>query len=730
MTQAPFPATATTATDRRTLFKGAAGGIGLFLAFQYVVALIQLAGGSGGMDNKFSQLAREDYLGFVIGQNLLVLIAYAILFGLGLLLVIPALAVIRKRIKWRGRGSAVIPAFLITVLIHGYFMLRMIENRPYFLDDAKFGRWYYAILNAPPESMRPAVNVVLFGVLPWVVLVAVAGWWLMRFKPKTRIAVVLLAAAAAGSVAFAIKPSGASVKAAGDTKRPNIIVIGSDSLRGDRLGYSGYKPARSEGAGADGVSPNIDEWAKGAVRFERCYTPIASTLESAVSVMSSTYPHTHGIRYMYPEPKQVEATEASIRTIGGVLSDKGYDTAAIGDWCAGYYQMMPLDFHEIAVSDFDNFRIYMSQAVFMAHFVVPLYFDNRAGYQIFPQIHSFAQFVTPEVVTRRVEDKLAAQAKSGRPFFWHVFYSCNHLPYRCAEPYNTMFADPAYEGKHRTGVAFDINEFVKGTQMEDKLSALPEADVRQIRALYDGCTRQFDTCFSRIREALRKNGLEDNTIVVVTADHGDDLYEPGVTLTHGMGFNGADHCSHIPMAIRAPGIYGAAIPEQIRSIDLAPTLLDLAGAEIPAKWEGKSVAGWMRGADKPADRPFFAETSLPWIQFTVAGADRPKLPGVEDMVTVDANYNYQFVVLPKYEQPIIDAKQRCLRTRDWKIVCTPCSDGSRHFGLFHIKEDPDSRHDLAAERPEILAPMQKAMEDWIDDHVETPITGIFPAGEP
>jgi arylsulfatase A-like enzyme len=184
------------------------------------------------------------------------------------------------------------------------------------------------------------------------------------------------------------------------------------------------------------------------------------------------------------------------------------------------------------------------------------------------------------------------------------------------------------------------------------------------------------------------------------------------------------------MVIRAPGIYPAGITEQIRTIDLAPTLLDLAGVPAPGQWEGKSVAGWMRGSDKPADRPFYGETSLPWIQFKVPGIERPKLPGVEDMVIVDPNYNYQFVVLPKYDQPVIDAKQRCLRTRDWKVVCTPCSEGNRHFGLFHIKEDPDSRRDLAAERPEVLGPMQKALELWIDKHEETLIPAIFPGGEP
>src|SRR5690606_10718496 len=109
-----------------------------------------------------------------------------------------------------------------------------------------------------------------------------------------------------------------------------VIIIASDSLRGDRLGYTGYRPSRTDGPATEGVSPNIDRWAAGAVRFSHCRTPIASTLESAVTVMSSRYPHTHGIRQMYPSREQVEESEASIRTIAQVLGERGYDTAAIG----------------------------------------------------------------------------------------------------------------------------------------------------------------------------------------------------------------------------------------------------------------------------------------------------------------------------------------------------------------------------------------------------------------
>ena len=85
-----------------------------------------------------------------------------------------------------------------------------------------------------------------------------------------------------------------------------------------------------------------------------------------------------------------------------------------------------------------------------------------------------------------------------------------------------MFADPDYQGHNHNGVDFDIDSFIGGTDLESKWKALPHKEITQIRALYDGCTRQFDDCVARILAALERNGLADNTIVIVTSDHGDD----------------------------------------------------------------------------------------------------------------------------------------------------------------------------------------------------------------
>jgi arylsulfatase A-like enzyme len=706
-------------------------GAAIFLALQYGMALWKLANTSGAMANKFSALARDEYLGFLVMQNVQMLIAYAVLALAAAILVQPAVDLWTRHSKYRKPLVIVLRAFAFTALVHGYFTLRLVDTRPYFLTEAEFGHWYYKALDFIPLAIKPASLFTLFTVLPIAVLVLALIWQIRRHGRRGWAVAGAICAIVATSAAlkYSDRPATTAGKAS-VAKSPNVIIIGSDSLRGDRLGVAGYRPQRSDGLAAGGVSPVIDALAARSVRFENCYTSIASTIESGTQLMTSQYPQSHGIRQMYPERKTVEAAIARTVPIASVLREKGYDTATIGDWCAGYHEVIPLGFEHISVSSFDNFKIYMSQAVVMAHFVVPLYFDNALGYKIFPKLGSFAQFVTPEVVTARVEKRLAGVAKNQKPFFWHVFYSCNHLPYRSPEPYNTMFADPLYQGANRYGVDFDIDSFIGGTDLESKWKALPPKEVQQIRALYDGCTRQFDDCVGRILAALQSNGLADNTIVIVTSDHGDDHYEPGVTLGHGLTFNGGLQANHVPMIVHVPGVAPRVIPETVRLIDVVPTVAELLGADPSPTWQGQSFAGWIRNTEPPVHRPFYGETGFPFIQFTVPGVERPKLPPMDELTRIDKDYNYQFVLKAEYEDALVNAKQRCLKTRHWKLVCTPTAQGGRHFGLFNMAADPHGQTELAASRPDVLTPMRTALERWMDDQIESSIAEIFPAGEP
>ena len=714
----------------RALFRAVALGTGAFLAGLYVWGLWGLAHSRHGMENKFSALAKGKYLSFLIGQNLHVLSAYVVLWAAAVLLIAPVVGWWTNRSGFRSGRAMAGRAFAASAALHVFFLLRLVQTRPYFLNPDEFGQWYYRILTFPTGIWKTALQTGIFVVIPVLFGAAVAWWYLRRLNRWYSGVKWAAGVMALGAVALLIPHKSAKAAPAGNGGGPyNVLILASDSLRGDRLGCAGYRPARRDGPAADGVSPVIDELASRAMRLDNCFTPIASTIESTATFMSSQYPHTHGLRQMYPDKETVKRANAEVLPLAEVLARKGYDTAAIGDWCAGFYDVTPLGFRDVSVSSFDNFKVYMSQAVLMAHFVVPLYFDNPLGYRMFPQIESFAQFVTPDVVNERVEKKLERQAATGRPFFYHVFYSCNHLPYRSREPYCRMFADPGYQGANANGVDFDIDRFIGGTDLENKWKALPQSEMDQIRALYDGCTRQFDACVGRMLDALKRDGLAERTIVIIMADHGDDMYEPGVTLGHGLTLNGGGQANHPAMIVYVPGAKPRVITQIVRTIDLAPTLAELCGAERPKIWEGKSFATWFADG-KPESRPFYAETGFPFIQFKVPGVTRPKLPPMDELTYIDDGFGYQFVVKPEYRERLVAAKQRALRTDRWKLVCTPEEGGGRHFGLFHLPDDPHCQRDLAATRKDVLEPMRHALVAWMDDRRETMIPNIFPGGEP
>ena len=706
-------------------------GTALFLFIHYVLGIIRLATSSTGMENKFSALARDKYMAFLIKENLHAGVAYLILCVLATLCIMPLWYMWEKRCKTHGKW-AMSRAFLLTLILHGFCVLRLSQTRPYFLSEEEFGRWYFHLCGWFPQWL----SWLTFQVIPLAFLIWVAVWHLFRLtkNKKARAAVTCITALliaiplAQSHGLFTAKSS--TTQASATKKQWNVIMIGSDSLRGDRMGFTGYQANRSDGLAAQGPSPTIDALAAESQLFTHCFTPIASTLESNTALHASLYPHHHGFRHMYPSREQVEKTTSSITPIASILADHGYETAAIGDWCAGFYQVMPMGNQDVSVSTFDSFKIYMSQAVIMAHFVIPLYFDHAAGFKVFHEIDSFAQFVTPDVVTTRVEEKLKLAAEGNKPFFWHVFYSCNHLPYRTAEPYCRMFTDPAYQGRNKNSVDFDIDEFIGGTDLENKWNNLTPADAKQISALYDGCTRQFDDCVKRIVDALKKNGQYDNTIIIISSDHGDDLYEPGATLGHGLSFHGGDQTNHVPMLVYIPGMTKQIFPQTVRTIDVAPTILELLSIERPSTWDGKSFAPWIQKSAAPVSRPFYAETGFPFIQFRVENITRPTLPPMDELTFIDDHYDYHFVLKPEYEDRLIQAKQRCLRTERWKMILTPQADGGRNYRLFHISEDPHCENNVAAAHPEITSAMKQAIDRWVDEKLESDIVTIFPQGEP
>lgn len=702
-------------------------GVTTFYLFFYVSAIVGLASYSGSMRNKFSSLAVDKHMEFLVWQNVLVLKGYVIIVLLYTLTLVPILAwVLKWKKRWVGKWGVYWRALVFCGLFFALFVLRLLHTRPYFMNDSDFGHWYFKVLDALPEGVKTGVFFLLFTILPMIVVTGVLVYWghyLVRWVGGRQVwfkrvsyAVVVMVTVGIGLGYWLGRKPAKVVQIEG--KPYNILVLTSDSLRGDRLSCNGYDPY-SEAPYNRRVSPHIDALADKSVNFTRCMTPIASTLESTITAMTSQYPHTHGVRHMYPNKGQVQAIQDKTHPLAWVLRQRGYNTAVLGDWCGGIYHVVPLGFEDVEVSDYDNFKIYMSQAVFMSHFVVPLYFDNKAGYELFPVLESFAQFLTPDVVTDRVVQRIERNTDSKKPFFWHVFYSCNHLKYHSPRPYCTMYSEPGYNGPNKTEVDFDVDGFIGSTDITDKWRMLPKKEIRQINALYDGCTTEFDDCVGRIIGALRETGQLENTIVIVTSDHGDDLFEPNATFGHGVTFNGGDQSNNVPLIVYVPGMEGKAakVDKVVRTIDMAPTLLDVLGMEIPESWEGRSLMGYMEGGKPNVNMPFYGETSYMFVRRYIPGEKTLHLPALDSTSYIDEEFDYHFVLKDKYQQTVVDTKELCLRTNRWKLVFTP---GEEYLikRLYDQQKDPHCEVDVSKENPVVFQQMCDALELWRDENKE------------
>ena len=705
--------------------------VGCFLAQFLTSLLLMLTGAVELGQSKFVALARENYMGFLAWKSLMLLVkGYGLLCVVYVVICFPLISLwVKKRARRITRWAVIWRTVVLVMASVILMIMRLFWKQPYFSSEGWIVEPVMNFLNTLPEGPKFMVLGLLFDVLPWLIALVVVGFYALvyhrlmsRLPARSRwIAYGVTSVVIVGVAVTFLLPRegfGGTVK---DLKvegaRPmNVLIITSDSLRGDKLSCNGYFRE---------VSPNIDELAAKSTNFTKCFTPIGSTLESMTSLMTAQYPHTHGFRQMFPDKELVDRVNTDSATLAWLLRQKGYDTAVMGDWCAAIYNLTPMGFEEVKVSDYDNFKIWLSQAVYMQHFVIPLFFDNEVGYRLFPELESFAFFLEPEVVTDRVVKKLDRQARSEKPFFWTVFYSCNHLNYHSPDPYYKMWGDPDYNGSHKYSVALNPDEFAQNTDIGKEFAGMSKADVEQIRALYDGCTTQFDDCVGRILAKLRETGQLDNTIIIITSDHGDDLFEPGVSFCHGVSFSGGDQGNHIPGVIYVPGLEDKAgkVDRIVRNIDFAPTVLDLLDLPGEPKFEGVSLVPYLKKESDDLGLAFYGETSYLFFNRQIPGEKPLQIPAMEDTTRIDEEFDHHIVLSDKFHDAVVKTKERCLRTEDFKLVYTPGQEHPIHR-LYELKTDPHCETDVKADHPEVYAAMKKHLWAWIAEQKEARIPEI------
>ena len=321
--------------------------------------------------------------------------------------------------------------------------------------------------------------------------------------------------------------------------RPNVIVYVVDTLRADRLSVYGYERE---------TSPNLAKLADRAALFLAAYAPGPHTLPSITSLFAS--------RYASELSGRLDPAGPARLTLAEVFRDAGYQTAAF----QANFLLFPA--HGYA-RGFDKYRV----------------LRDRSGPE--PKKATAAQ------VQAHALEWLRSRPEG--PFFLYLQTMDVHFPYDPPMP----FADRFARFKRGTPMS-QIQKHMTPEQL-DALAKLGDKSVKQFLGMmwhlspnvYDGCVAYADHEIGQFLEAIQEAGLEENTLIAVTSDHGEPLWQRG-HIKHGLSLY--EELVHIPMILWIPWQAKARRIGSIVSMrDLGPTLLDLAGVEQPTDFPGRSL---------------------------------------------------------------------------------------------------------------------------------------------
>ncbi|MBI3154356.1 MAG: sulfatase-like hydrolase/transferase [Burkholderiales bacterium] len=547
-----------------------------------------------------------------------------------------------------------------------------------------------------PARLR-LLDALLFGVLA---LWLAAGAAVLASRGGWIAAAVVLVLAAAGVAAWRLAGSGpepAPVRQAKKPGRPNILMIGSDTLRADRLGGAGYRRA---------LTPALDRLARRATILTDCYVPCARTAPSVVSMLTGTWPHTHGVRDTFVTPEQ---TRLPVPALPSILRGVGYRSAIVCDWAGSDAEKFDFGFeHADMPTDQWNIKYLLRQGPKDLRLFLSLFTQGRLGKVFLPEVYYLGGIPLTEEIGLDTRRMIARLARKDEPFFIMSFMATTHPPFTSKHPYYQMFSDPAYRGESKFGMAKlrDPWEIIR-RQGEPR----SEFDLEQIIDLYDGCVRNFDDEVARVLDYLQASGLADDTIVVVYSDHGFEFFEHE---TWGQGNTAVgDFSARVPIIVADPRHpQPRKAGEVVRTIDLAPTLLELAGVPVPPTVEGVSLAPLLRGEPLVQELPAFYETGVWLTDLPGTPDDHIRYPHLPELLEVPDKASGMIALKPRYMQVVVEAKDRMVRVGNWKLSYQPLNRGAL-YKLFDIADDPGCQRDVLARYPDVAARLRAILDGWL-----------------
>jgi N-acetylglucosamine-6-sulfatase len=393
--------------------------------------------------------------------------------------------------------------------------------------------------------------------------------------------------------------------------RPDVIFILVDDLRADALGCTGHPFVRT---------PHIDRLAREGVRFRNAFvtTPLCSPARA--SFLTGQYAHTHGVRN---NTNASNARSHQLVTFPQLLQKGGYETAYVGKWHMGNDD-----------TPRPGFNYWVS-------------FKGQGEY-VNPELNVDGKPVATEgYVTDLLTDRAIDFVKRPheKPYCLYLAHKAVHGPFTPAERHRDAFSEePIRRGP---GAADDLEgkpalKRGGGARAAGAAGPADNAIRNQLR-----CLLAIDEGVGRIRRALEESGRLDSTAIVFTSDNGYFWGE------HGLGDKRAayEESIRIPLIARYPKLVRANSVQDalVLNLDIAPTLLELAGQPVPVSMAGRSVLPLLRGDRSDWRQSFGAEYYL----------------------------EEQYPRIPTWQ---------AVRTERWKYIRYPDVAGADE--LYDLKEDP------------------------------------------
>ena len=406
-------------------------------------------------------------------------------------------------------------------------------------------------------------------------------------------------------------------------KLPNLLFFGIDSLRRDHMSHYGYPRL---------TTPHISKYAEGGVTFEECFSPHIPTTPGYANMMTGR--DCFGTDVVALSQKHIID---GVPVLAEILREKGYTSTCIG-------------FEGNASGrGYDKYLGFAGWG--------PDHDDGRAH-----KAQNLNDVAIPE---------LERLAKQDQPFFLFMRHMDPHSPYLAPQPFQDIFFQ---------GDAFDPND----KRMQKVYDFKPFGDYigswvpkgctnpDYVIAQYDAAVAYMDACIQQILEKLAALGLEEDTIVIFTSDHGETLYDHDCYFDH----HGMYDCTlvvplilrwknHLPAGLRIPGYC------QLK--DVTPTLLDIMGIDVDLPFEGRSLKPLIEGKPREAEPEFYI-TECTWM------------------------------------------RKHGWRTPEWKLIVAlePDFHFKPELELYNLVKDPEENHNVAEENPEVVEVLKKRMYAFIE----------------